>query len=245
SVHFLQEAVRLDSHLLGARLSLAEVYSLQHKPQLALALYRQILDLDPSSGTARLALAHWESEQGNYRRSLELARPVIDSLKRSSDGLLLLATDYLKVGDRDAATALAQDWARLPSPPPAWSIKFAVLLTQKRITTEAIEILGRTKQVGPPTYELAFNFAGMYLLKKDPTRALEYYDQALALNPKSIAALKQAAGIAEEQGELEHALSYWIRAKKIEPDNPEVLLGFGRVCLKMDLLEDAEPALTK
>ena len=61
----------------------------------------------------------------------------------------------------------------------------------------------------------------------------------------SVPALVQAAGIAEQQGELERSLSYWIRAKKIEPDNPEVLFGFGRVCLKMDLLDDAEPALTK
>ena len=36
-----------------------------------------------------------------------------------------------------------------------------------------------------------------------------------------------------------------MRAKKGEPANPDILLGFGRVCLKMDLLEDAEPALIK
>ena len=85
----------------------------------------------------------------------------------------------------------------------------------------------------------------MYLLKNDRVAALESYDQALVLNPTSVPALRQAAGIAEQQGELERSLSYWIRAKKIEPDNPEILFGFGRVCLKMDLLDDAEPALTK
>ena len=63
--------------------------------------------------------------------------------------------------------------------------------------------------------------------------------------PASLPALRQAAAIAEKRGELERSLSYWIRARKIAADDPEVLLGFGRVCLKMDLLEDAEPALTK
>ena len=29
-----------------------------------------------------------------------------------------------------------------------------------------------------------------------------------------------------------------MRAKKLEPNNPEILLGFGRVCLKMDLLDE-------
>jgi len=37
----------------------------------------------------------------------------------------------------------------------------------------------------------------------------------------------------------------WRSRWKIEPENPEILLGFGRVCLKMDLLDDAEPALAK
>ena len=49
--------------------------------------------------------------------------------------------------------------------------------------------------------------------------------------------------VAERQGELERSLSYWVRAKKLAADDPEILLGFGRVCLKMDLLEDAEAAL--
>ena len=73
-------------------------------------------------------------------------------------------------------------------------------------------------------------------------RALENYDLALAVSPGSLTALQQAGGVAERQGNLERALSYRVRAKKIEPENPEILVGFGRVCLKLDLLDDAEPA---
>jgi len=245
SATFLQEAIRLEPHLLGARLSLAEVYSLQNKPQQASAMYRQVLDLDSSNLTARLALARSEADKGNYRQSLELARPAFDHLKRSPDGLFLLSTDYLQLGDREAASALAKEWLQLPNPSPSYSIKFAVLLAKGGVTDQAVEILENTRHAGGSSYELVFNLAGVYLLKKDPAKALEYYDQALIFNPKSVPATKQAAGITEGQGELEHALSYWIRAKELEPNDPEVLLGFGRVCLKMDLLEDAEPALTR
>ncbi len=245
SASFLQEAIRLNPHLLGAHLSLAEVYTLQEKPRLALGLYRRILVLDPSNAAARLALARAETEKGNYRGSLDLAKPALPVLKQSPDGLFVLATDFLKLGDRAAAADLAEDWTHLAGTDRAWSVKFALMLAQGGVVPEAIEILERVKQASPPSYELAFNLAGVYLLKKDFGRALEYYDQALSLNPQAIPALKQAARVAEEQGELEHALSYWIRARKIEPDNPEILLGFGRVCLKMDLLEDAEPALAK
>lgn len=245
SATFLQEAIRLEPHLLGAHLSLADVYTVQGKPQLALPLYRQVLVLDPSNALARFALARAETDKGNYRKSLELARPALDALKSSPEGLVVLATDFLKVGDRQSAAALAKDWAGLENAPQSLSIRFAVLLAQGGETNGALEILERAQRAGPPSYELAFNLGGVYLLKKDPARALEYYDQALTLSPDAVPAMKQAAGIAEGQNEFEHALSYWIRAKKIAPDDPEVLLGFGRVCLEMDLLEDAEPALTK
>jgi tetratricopeptide (TPR) repeat protein len=245
SVVFFQKAIRVDPRLLGAHLSLAEVYTIQEKPELAVGLYQRILTLDPSNATARLGLARSETQKGNYQRSLELAQPILPVLKQSPDGLLVLATDYLKTGNRTAAADLAKDWAQLTDTPPAWSTKFALLLAREEVVPEAIEILERVKRTSPPSYELAFNLAGVYLLKNDQAAALESYDQALVLNPTSVPALRQAAGIAERQGELERSLSYWIRAKKIEPDNPEILFGFGRVCLKMDLLDDAEPALTK
>ena len=245
SVDFLEKAIRLDPRLLGAHLSLAEVYTIQGEPELALGVYQRILTLDPANAIARLGLARSETEKGNYQRSLKLAQPILPVLKRSPDGLLLLATDYLKTGNRTAAAELSKDWAQLTDTPPAWSIKFALLLARGGVVPEAIDILDRVKRTSQPSYELAFNLAGVYLLKDDQVAALESYDQALALNPTSIPALRQAAGIAERQGELERSLSYWIRARKIEPDNPEILLGFGRVCLKMDLLDDAEPALSK
>ena len=158
----------------------------------------------------------------------------------------MLATDYVKTGNRAAAAGVGQGLGAAHGHAPGLVHQVRPAAgAEREWLAEAIEILERVKRTSPPSYELAFNLAGVYLLKNDPVAALESYDQALVLNPTSVPALRQAAGIAEQQGELERSLSYWIRAKKIEPDNPEILFGFGRVCLKMDLLDDAEPALTK
>ena len=129
--------------------------------------------------------------------------------------------------------------------PQAASIAFGLLLVQEGAVDEGIAVLEHAKNTGPPSYELAFNLAGAYLMKKDAARALEHYDAALSLTPDSLDALRLAAGVAERNGELERSLSYWLKAKKRAPDDPVILLGFGRVCFKMDLLEDAEPALAK
>lgn len=245
SANFLREAIRLDPNLLGARLSLAEIYSFQNKSSLAQDLYKKVLELDPSNAPASFAMARLENARGNYQRSLELAKPILPALKRTPDGLVLLAEDYLKTGDSAAASALADDWMGLENSSPTWSMKFALLLAHGGAVPEAIEVLERVKQSGPLTYELAFNLAGFYLLKKDAPRALSYYDEALKIHPGDLSALRQAAGTAEGHGELERSLSYWVRARRISPNDPEILFGFGRVCLKMDLLDDAEPSLTK
>ena len=245
SAKFFQEAIRLEPRLVGAHLGLAQVYSLQGKSEAALRTFQRVLALDPSNFAARLALARSETEKGNFERSLSLAEPVLESFKRSPDGLFVLAGDYVKTGNPSAAAGLAKDWGRLPEAPPTGAlIEFALLLAKGGVVREAIELLEQAKATAP-SYELAFYLGGLYLLNKNEVGALENYDAALNFNPGAVAALRQAADVAEHRGELERALSYWIRAKKIEPDNPEILLGFGRVCLKMDLLDDAEPALTK
>ena len=245
SANYFQEAIKLNPRLLGAHLNLAEVYLLQDRQEKALVLYRRVLILDSSNVTARLGLARAETEKGNYQQSLNLAKPVLAAFKQSPDGLLVLAADFAKLHDQSAAAALAENWSRLGGIQPEWSIKFALLLADSGAVSQAVEILEQVKQNNTLSYELAFNLAGVYSLKNDPAQALDYYDEALKLNPQSLPALRHAAHLAEQSNEFERSLSYWIRAKKIKPENPDVLMGFGRLCLKMDLLEDAEPALSK
>jgi tetratricopeptide (TPR) repeat protein len=192
-----------------------------------------------------MALARSEAEKGHYERSLELARPALAAFKQSPEGLLILATDFLKTGDRSSAAALADDAKRIPDVPPAWFVSFAELLVKGGLVAEGTLVLEHARKADPSSFDMAFALAGAYVAMGDKARALEAYDLALGLKPASLAALQQAAAVAEEHGELERSLSYWVRARKLAPDDPQILLGFGRVCLKMDLLEDAEPALVK
>ena len=241
----LQEAIRLEPRLLGAQLTLAQVYILQGRPERALEVFRQVLELDPSNATARVALARSEAEKGNHERSLELARPALAAFKDSPEGLFILATDYLKTGNRASAARLAEDWRRLVDVPPIASVGFAQLFAENDLAAEAIDILERAQAADPESYELAFALGGAHLRIGARAWALESYDRALRLRPDSVPALRQAAAAAEQQDQLERSLSYWMRARKLAPEDPAILLGFGRVCLKMDLLDDAEPALTR
>jgi tetratricopeptide (TPR) repeat protein len=245
SVRLLGEAIRLEPRLLGAQLTLAQAYVRQNKPDLALARYRAVLDLDPVNPAARLALARSAIEKADYRQALALVEPVRPALGQSAEGLYVLAAALLKNGRRAEAAPLAAAWTRLPDVPTAATIALGRLFLQEGAVDEGIAVLDSAAKAEPPTYELAVTLAGAHSLKKDAARALEHYDAALRLKPDSLDALRLAAGEAERNRELERSLSYWLRARKLAPDEPGVLLGFGRVCFKMDLLEDADLALTK
>jgi tetratricopeptide (TPR) repeat protein len=215
SIVFFKKAIQLDERLVGAHLSLAQVYILQGEPALALTLFERVLKMNPSNADARVGVAWSAMEAGQYQRSMEVAGP------------------------------LMAEWTPASNVPPDLAIKFGVLFATHGAAPQAVKILERVRKMAGPSYELAFNLAGAYLLNDEPARALDNYDAALGLKPDSMPALRQAAAVAEQRGELERSLSYWMRAKKIDPEDPEILLGFGRVCLRMDLLEDAEPALVK
>src|SRR6185295_10167301 len=135
-IELLQEAIRLEPRLVGAQLNLAQAYTLQGKAEQALPVFRRVLELDPGNAPARMALARAEAEKGNYARSLQLARPALAELEQSPDGLLLLATDYLKTGDKLSARALVDDAGRLADVPPEWSVRFAEILVKNGLAAE-------------------------------------------------------------------------------------------------------------
>src|SRR5262245_12084072 len=90
SVGFIQKSIVVEPRLLGARLTLAEVYTLHGHSEKAFPLLRQAVDIDPSNPAPRLALARAETEKGNYTASLKLAAPVLPAFHQSPDGLLVL-----------------------------------------------------------------------------------------------------------------------------------------------------------
>ena len=114
-----------------------------------------------------MALARSETEKGNYARSLELAQPALEAFKESPEGLFILATDYMKTGDRAAAAAIGRrlEAARRRAPRPGRSGSPSSS-PEDGLVAEAIAVLEHARQAGPPSYELAFALGGAYLRER-------------------------------------------------------------------------------
>jgi tetratricopeptide (TPR) repeat protein len=247
SENFLTQALALNPKLPGARMSLATAYVLEGKLELARKNFEKVLALDAGNFNARFSLAKVDSALHNFHESLDLITPSADKLKGSEDGLLLLATDYGALGKKEKLATLVPAWAQLSSPSSESSLEFADILTAAGLKTEAQDILKieEAKLVSSPSSPLAFNIGKSYMALGKLDQAESNLQLALTLNPSCAPCNQSLAEIAEHQGDSEKALAYLIAAKKLDPNNPEILFEFGKVCLERNLLDDALPALAR
>lgn len=244
SAVFLEKAVQLNPRLVGAQLNLGNVYILEGKTSLATARFREVLNIDPRNFNARFALAHLESEAGHPLASIKTSKPIADQLRRSDDGLILLASNYLAEGDQAMASSLIADWFALDHPDTLASINFAQVFASRDLFERAISILEHKENQDGGSYELYFDM-GTYKLKlQELPEAASNYRLALGLRPDCSRCLYQLSRISEQQLNLDEALSYLIAARRIAPSDPDILFEFGRICVKKNLYEDAIASLT-
>jgi tetratricopeptide (TPR) repeat protein len=247
SASFLNQALALNPHLVGACTSLGSAYLLQGKLDLARKTFQEAIKLDPSNFNARFGLAKVEASLHGYRQSLDVVDPIVSKLTGSGEGILLLATDYAALGRKQELGSLVRAWRDAPPPPDEASLDFGDILATAGMTTEAKEILeaAETGIAAHPSYELASRLGGIYMSLGVLDRAEQNLELALAVKPDCVVCYQRLAEIAQRQGNSEKALSYLVRAKQKSPEDPEVLFEFGKICLERNLLEDALPALTK
>jgi len=247
SVSFLTQALALNPRLVGAQTSLGDAYLFQGKFALARARFQEALKLDPGNVNARFDLAKLEASQHNFRQSLNIASRIVPQLAASDEGILLLATDYGALGKKEELKALVGNWHQIAAPSDEASLEFGNLLVTYGLTAEAKEVLGaEEKRVNAnPNPDLALKLGQAYLALGVLDRAELSFQAALALNPDCVACDQGLGEIAEQQGNTEKALAYLVAAKQREPENPEILFEFGKVCLERNLLDDALPALAK
>jgi tetratricopeptide (TPR) repeat protein len=247
STRFLTQALALDPHLVGARTSLGNAYLLQGKPELARKSFQEAVRLDPGNFNARLELAKVEASLHNYRRSLNVAGPIVAQLSGSDDGILLLATDYGSLGEKEELRGLARTWQRLPAPSDESALEFGDVLMMSGMILEAKQVFEaeEVRIAEHASTELALRLGKSYLSLGVLDRAEQNFQRALDLNPACAPCNQGIAEVAERQGNTEKALAYLVTAKRQDPEDPEILFAFGKVCLQRNLIEDALAALAK
>jgi len=176
-----------------------------------------------------------------------MAGPIVAQLSESNDGILLLATDYGSLGEKEELRGLARTWQRLPAPSDESALEFGDVLMMSGMILEAKQVFEaeEVRIAEHPSTELALRLGKSYLSLGVLDRAEQNFQRALDLNPACAPCNQGIAEVAERQGNTEKALAYLVTAKRQDPEDPEILFAFGKVCLQRNLIEDALAALAK
>jgi len=247
STQFLTKALELNPNLSGAWTTLGDSYVLQNKGALASESFEKALKLDPANNQARYDLAKLDASLHHYQKSLDEARPLLAQLIKSDDGLLILGTDYAGLAEKQELIGVVHDWQDLPHPSDESSVEFGQLLIGCGMIPEAKVVIAavESRSAGQMSWTVARDLGRAYLGLDDLDLAERNFDVGLSLNPACAACDQGLADIADQRGDTEHALAYLVKAKQLEPEDPEILFAFGKICLKRNLIEDALPALGK
>jgi len=124
-----------------------------------------VLAVEPDNRKARFDLAQLETESSNFGASLKIAESVLTDLRRSPVGILLLATDYAGLEEKDLLLPLVHDWQGLPQASAASSTAFGVATCKIWLDATSPRGSREAKSSGQVSYDMALALGNLYFLE--------------------------------------------------------------------------------
>ena len=175
------------------------------------------------------AYAHWNN-QGIELRKQKKYKESIEAFQAAIELNPTRFTPYLNMSmvlfDRQQFTAAENVFMMavqrgLPNPE-RWFLDFAALYRAQNMTSRAITLLYKAKQIFPQSYLIAANLGSALAQSKRYTEGLPELERALGLQPSSTLVLNNLAVFYARQEEYARALDFWNRSLAIDPRQPKV-----------------------
>ncbi|HZD07393.1 MAG TPA: tetratricopeptide repeat protein, partial [Candidatus Limnocylindrales bacterium] len=212
----------------------------------ALALYEQLLRLDPANAEANYQAAVLLMEQRQYKKSQAYLFHLPPDSQDNSQALAVHCADLAGVGDR---TRTDQCAARLRSRPDfseadAQTIAPALASAKREDLIVALEepLAKRRTLSGQSLHTLGLAYEKTGRL----SQARSALEQAFSsLSSSSTAILLDLARIGQEQKDYKGSLGYLAHAEDLDPKDATIPYYFGILCLQLNLLAEAQRAMGK
>lgn len=103
-----------------------------------------------------------------------------------------------------------------------WFADFAALYRSRNMTSRAITLLYKGKQIFPQSYVIAANLGSALMQAERYTEGLPELERALGLQPSSTLVLNNLGIFYSKRKEYARALDFWNRSLTINPQQPQI-----------------------
>jgi len=118
-------------------------------------------------------------------------------------------------------------------------IKQAFELKEQKYYKPAIEMLYKALEIENDNIEILYQIGELYFLINNYTRALQYLDKVLSINPKHVESLKLTRTIKERQDDLDSVLKI---SQQLFDENPnsDNLKSLIKILIKLKLVDEID-----
>lgn len=232
-----KKAISLDSNLATSRMNLARLYVSMRKPEEAVRQYKVVIEAQPENLAAHAELARAYLITGSLDKATAEAEKTVQLSPQNPVSRNILGEMYTRSRQFDKALEEFQKAVELePTYALAYSNTGRVLFL-KGLPDKAIEQFNQAISYNP-NYSQAYSHLGeVYISKGMYQEAAERYKKAIDILPASaflsVPVYNNLAYIyAEEEENLDAALSYAQRAKDLVPKDPDVADTIGWIYYK-------------
>ena len=213
--------------------------------QKALAVYRQLLRIDPAHTEALFQAAYLSAIVGDWSSSSALLERLPEETRSRPQALAVLVVDVAGAGD--AARAADLGTRLLAHPDLTADDVLAVIPALEHAKQDVIaeRLLSGLEARGLGSPESARQLGRAYLRQERFGDARQAFERALGSGTPRVPILLDLARAAYKQKDFEGALGYLAHARDLEPQNAEVHFFFGIACVELNLGSEAYESLKK
>jgi tetratricopeptide (TPR) repeat protein len=162
-----------------------------------------------------------------FNRSAEHALEVLKEDPDHFDALMIIGTDYFRLGRLDDAARYVQLGAdRYPDRAEVWS-RLGQLALTRGAAAAAAPMMEKAVRLEPSNPSYLYNYGWLLDQLERDREAMPYYERAIAASPLSFEAMNNLALLESEAGNSARAISLLSRAVTSNPENEMAYLNRG------------------
>lgn len=174
-----------------------------------------------------------------FNQSAEQALAVLKGEPDQFDALMILGTDYFRLGRLDDAIRYVQQGAdRYPDRAEVWS-RLGQLILTKGDAVAAAPLMEKAVRLEPSNPSYLYNYGWLLDQLDRDSEAVPYYERAIAASSLSFEAMNNLALLEAEAGHADRAVSLLSRAVSSNPESEAAYLNRGNYFAEQESWREA------